>query len=129
MTSVLSCEPTVGSAFVPYHPEVGKRAKESIEKATVAYLNSTAGITAMLGISSNKKIVYPNWSIDDWYQMPLSRLEQAGTAGQIRTLVAAYNRLRKQGFEEMRGMLEVPNPPATGPGGSQGAADTLGGNE
>ena len=105
VTSVLSCEPTVGSAFVPYHPEVGKRAKESIEKATVAYLNSTVGITGMLGVTSNKIIVYPNWSVDDWYQMPFPDWGQL-TAGQIRSLVAAYNRLRKQGFEEMRGMLK-----------------------
>ena len=104
VTSVLSCEPTIGSAFVPYHPEFGKRAKESIEKATVAYLNSTAGITAMLGISSNKKIVYPNWSIDDWYQMPFPDWGQL-TAGQIRSLVAVYNRLCDRKFEEMRGML------------------------
>lgn len=87
--------PTVGSAFVPYLPAAGQHNQAEINKAVVAYLNSTMGIIAMLGVTSNRKIVYPNWSVDDHYQIPMpywTRLE----ADQVTELAATYDQLCNQ---------------------------------
>lgn len=104
VTAVLTDEPTVGSAFVPYHPVTRKHELVAVEKSTVAYLNSTAGITAMLGVTSNKKIVYPNWSISDWYQLPCPDWDKL-TAQQVRALAAAYEELCNRELQELRYML------------------------
>ena len=104
VTSVLSTPKTVGSAFVPYHPHAKKHAQDDVEKATVAYLNSTAGITAMLGITSNKKIVYPNWSVDDWYNISFPDWDKL-SAWQVKTLADAYDELCGKELKELRSML------------------------
>ena len=105
VTAVLSDQPTVsGSAFFPYRPVSGKHAIADLEKATVAYLNSTVGITAMLGVTSNKKIIYPNWSIDDWHLLPMPDWGKL-SARAIKALVAAYDKLCGREFQELRYML------------------------
>ena len=104
VTAVLADQPTVGSAFVPYHPATEKRDTAAVEKAVVAYLNSTVGITAMLGVTSNKKIVYPNWSLSDWYQLPCPDWDRL-PARQVRALATAYDKLCQQELQELRYML------------------------
>ena len=105
VTAVLSDQPTVsGSAFFPYRPVSGKHAIADLEKATVAYLNSTVGITAMLGVTSNKKIIYPNWSIDDWHLLPVPDWGKL-SARAVKALVAAYDDLCHQELQELRNML------------------------
>ena len=106
VTAVLSDQPTVsGSAFFPYQPISGKYAPPDVEKAIVAYLNSTVGITAMLGVTSNKKIIYPNWSIDDWSQLPCPHWDKLSDQA-VKALAAAYDELCRQEFQELRNMLK-----------------------
>ena len=104
VAAVLTDQPTVGSAFVPYHPATEKRDPAAVAKAVVAYLNSTAGITAMLGVTSNKKIIYPNWSLSDWYQLPGPDWDKLPPR-QVRALAAAYDKLCGREFQELRYML------------------------
>ena len=104
VTSVLTDQPTVGSAFVPYHPVAGKHALADVEKAAIAYLNSTAGITAMLGVTSNKIIDYPNWSVDDRYMIPFPDWGKLSVRA-VKALVAAYDRLCGEELQELRNML------------------------
>ena len=104
VTSVYCATPTVGSAFVPYRPAAGPHDQDLVNKAVVAYLNSSMGIVAMLGVTSNKKIVYPNWSVDDHYQIPMpywSRLSGAAVSG----LAAAYDGLCAAELGELRTLL------------------------
>ena len=104
VTAVRTDEPTVGSAFVPYHPAAGNLGLADVEKSAVSYLNSTVGITAMLGVTSNKKIIYPNWSIDDRYLIPFPNWSRF-TPPRINVLVSAFDELCHQEFQELRYML------------------------
>ena len=104
VTCVLSADDAVGSAFVPYFPNPGNHAADEVEKAAVVYLNSTAGITAMLAITSNKKIVYPNWSVDDWNNIPFPDWGRL-TPYQIGTLANAYDDRCSKELKELRYML------------------------
>jgi 16S rRNA G966 N2-methylase RsmD len=104
ITSVLSEAATIGSAFVPYHTQAGNHDLAAVEKAAVAYLNSSAGITVMLGITSNKIIVYPNWSVDDWYLVPFPDWSKL-TARQVEGLAETYDELCGRELEELRRML------------------------
>ena len=105
ITTVLSEPATVGNAFAPYHPSPGPHDLSDVEKATVAYLNSTAGIIAMLGVTTNRKIVYPNWSVDDWYQVPFPDWGKL-TSEQVEALAAAYDELCHSELQELRAMLK-----------------------
>ena len=104
VTAVRTDEPTVGSAFVPYHPATKKHAPAAVEKSVVAYLNSTVGITAMLGVTSNKKIVYPNWSLSNWNQLPYPDWDKL-PAQPVRKLAEAYDKLCQRELQELRYML------------------------
>ena len=90
---------------MPYHPGSGDHAQVKVEQATVAYLNSTAGIIAMLGVTTNRKIVYPNWSVDDWYQVPFPDWGKLATE-QVEALSAAYDELCHSELQELRAMLK-----------------------
>ena len=104
VTAVYCESATVGSLFVPYRPAAGPHDQTAVDKAAVAYLNSTMGIVAMLGVTSNKIIVRPNWSVDDHYQIPMpywSRLSGAAVSG----LAAAYDGLCAAELGELRTLL------------------------
>ena len=104
VTSVLTETAMLGVAFEPYHPAAGPHDQDLVNKAVVAYLNSSVGIVAMLGVTSNKKMVYPNWSVDDHYQIPMpywSRLSGAAVSG----LAAAYDGLCAAELGELRTLL------------------------
>ena len=105
VVAVLTDQPTVGAAFVPYHTVPGKHALADVEKAAVAYLNSTVGITAMLGVTSNKIINYPNWSVDDRYLIPFPDWGKLSVRA-VKALVAAYDGLCGQEFQQLRNMLK-----------------------
>ena len=66
VTAVLCDQPIMSVAFVPYHPQACNHIPDAVEKATVAYLNSTAGFVAMLGVVTNRLIVYPQWTKANW---------------------------------------------------------------
>ena len=96
--------PAVGSAFVPYRPVAGDHSQERVDKACVAYLNSSMGITALLGVTSNKKIVYPNWSVSDRYLIPFPSWDKL-SAEQVEALAGAYDELGDAPMLPLREML------------------------
>ena len=104
VTAVFSEEAIMGNAFVPYHPEPGRHDSVSIQKALVAYLNSTVGITALLGVTSNKIINYPNWSVNNRYLIPFPDWGKLSVRS-VKALVAAYDGLCGQEFQQLRYML------------------------
>ena len=104
VTAVLSEMATLGSAFMPEHPQYGNHARSDVDRATVAYLNSTVGIIAMLGVTSNRKIIYPNWSISDWQQVSFPDWSKL-TPEQVMALAAAYDKLCDSELQELRAML------------------------
>ena len=103
VTAVYCANPTVGSAFVPYRPAAGQHDETAVDKAVVAYLNSSVGIVAMLGVTSNKKIVYPNWSVDDHRQIPMPYWERL-PGGAVNALAAAYDGLCQSELGELRAL-------------------------
>ena len=104
-TALYADRPAVGSAFVPYHPIAGdEHDQERVNKACVAYLNSSIGITALLGVTSNKKIVYPNWSVRDHYLIPFPSWERL-TAEQVERLASAYDDLAETPMLPLREMM------------------------
>ena len=94
----------VGSGFAPYHPLAGDHDQERVNKACVAYLNISMGITALLGVTSNRKIVYPNWSVRDRYRIPFPYWEEL-SAAQIERLAGAYDELGDAPMLPLREML------------------------
>ena len=104
VTAVFSEQAILGIALAPYHPEPGRHNRVAVQKALVAYLNSALGITALLGVTSNKKIVYPNWSVDDRYLIPFPDWGKLPPR-QIRALAAAYDKLCQRELQELRSML------------------------
>ena len=103
VAAVYCPDPTVGTAFVPYHPAAGQHDQTAVDKAVVAYLNSSVGIVAMLGVTSNKKIVYPNWSVDDHRQIPMPYWDRLPGAAVV-ALAAAYDALCQQELSELRAL-------------------------
>ena len=103
-TTLYADRPTVGSAFVPYHPIAGDHDQERVNKACVAYLNSSVGITALLGVTSNKIIVYPNWSAKDHYSIPFPAWGKL-SAEQVEALAGAYDELGDAPMLPLREML------------------------
>ena len=98
------CEnPTVGSLFVPYRPAAGQHDQTAVDKAVVAYLNSSVGIVAMLGVTSNKIITRPNWSVDDHRQIPMPYWDRLPGAAVV-ALAAAYDDLCQQELSELRAL-------------------------
>ena len=96
--------PAVGSAFVPYHPITGDHDQERVNKACVAYLNSSVGITALLAVTSNKVMVYPNWSVRDHNRIPFPFWERL-SAEQVERLASAYDDLADTPMLPLREML------------------------
>ena len=110
---------TVGSAFVPYIPNRGVAKDEGFEvktpylheqslvdKACVAFLNSSIGLTALLGVTSNRKIVYPNWSMDDLREIPFPRWSSL-TGEQVEGMATSgYERLADRPFKPLREMID-----------------------
>ena len=104
VTTVLCDQSTMSFAFVPYHPQAGNHIPDDVEKATVVYLNSPAGIIAMLAVVTNRKIIYPQWTIANWEKVHFpdwSRL----TAAQVKAMAAAYDELCGSELQEFRAML------------------------
>ena len=104
-TSLYADRPTVGSAFVPYRPIADGHDQERVNKACVAYLNSSVGIIALLGVTSNRVIVYPNWSVRNHYRIPFPFWERL-TAAQIERLAGAYDELGDAPMLPLREMLQ-----------------------
>lgn len=97
---------TVGSAFVPYTPNRGEHEQPLVDRACVAFLNSSIGLVALLGVTSNKKIVYPNWSLDDLLEIPFPRWSEL-THSQVEWMAqAGYEKLADRPFEQLREMMD-----------------------
>ena len=94
---------TVGSAFMPYTPKRGEHEQSLVDKACVAFLNSSIGLVALLGVTSNKKIVYPNWSLDDLRQIPFPQWSEL-TESQVSEMARAYETLADHPFKPLREM-------------------------
>ena len=105
ITTLYADKPTVGSAFVPYRPIAGNHNQERVNKACVAYLNSSVGIAVMLGVTSNKIIVYPNWSVEDHYRIPFPSWGKL-SAVQVEALAGAYDELADAPMLPLREMLQ-----------------------
>ena len=105
ITTLYADRATVGSAFVPYRPIAGGHNQERVNKACVAYLNSSVGIVALLGVTSNRKIVYPNWSVEDHYRIPFPSWGKL-SAAQVEALAGAYDELADAPMLPLREMLE-----------------------
>ncbi len=103
-TTLYADRPAVGSSFVPYRPIAGDHDQERVNKACVAYMNSSVGIVALLGVTSNKKMVYPNWSVRDHYRIPFPFWERL-SAAQIERLAGAYDELANAAMLPLREML------------------------
>ena len=104
-TALYAGKPAVGSAFVPYRPIAGGHDQERVDKACVAYLNSSVGIVALLGVTSNKKIVYPNWSVRDHYNIPFPYWERL-SAERVEEMAGAYDALWDAPMLPLREMLQ-----------------------
>lgn len=104
VTTVLCDQPTMSVAFVPYHPKAGNHSLDQVEKATVAYLNSTAGFIAMLGVVTNRLIVYPQWTKANWEKVHFPDWGKL-TASQVGAMAAAYDELCGSEMQEFRSML------------------------
>ena len=105
VTTVYSDKPTVGSGFVPYHPIAGKNHnQERVNKACVAYLNSSVGVAALLAVTSNKMIVYPNWSLSNLRELTFPFWEKLDAA-QVEALAGAYDELADTPMLPLREML------------------------
>ena len=83
---------------------MGKHKQERVNKACVAYLNSSVGIVALLGVTSNRKIVYPNWSVEDHYRIPFPYWDKL-SAAQVERLAGAYDELGAAPMLPLREML------------------------
>ena len=104
VTAVLCDQPIMSFAFVPYHPQAGNHKPEDVEKATVIYLNSTAGIIAMLAVVTNRKIIYPQWTKSNWEKVHFPDWSKL-TVAQVRAMAAAYDELCVSELQEFRLML------------------------
>ena len=98
-------KPTLGSAFVPYTPESGGYEQSLVDKACVAYLNSSIGRVALLGVTSNNILCYPKWSVDDTRQIPFPKWASL-TESQISEMSAAYESLADRPFKPLREMMD-----------------------
>ena len=99
-------EATVGSAFVPYTPKRGEHEQSLVDKACVAFLNSSIGLVALLGVTSNKKIIYPNWSQDDLRQIPFPQWSEL-TESQVEWMaLQGYEALADHPFKPLREMRD-----------------------
>ena len=103
-TAVYSDKRAVGSAFVPYRPIAGDHSQERVNKACVAYLNSSVGVAAMLAVTSNKMILYPNWSLSNMRRLTFPFWERL-SAAQIERLASAYDELAHAPMLPLREML------------------------
>lgn len=104
VTTVLCDQPTMSFAFVPYHPQSGDHVLDAVEKATVLYLNSTLGIVAMLGVVTNRKIIYPQWTIANWEKVHFPDWSKL-TVAQVEAMATAYEELCGSELQEFRAML------------------------
>ena len=93
----------VGSAFAPYTPNRGEHEQPLVDKACVAFLNSSIGLIALLGVTSNRKIVYPNWSMDDLREIPFPRWA-ALSETQVSQMAQVYESLADRPFKPLREM-------------------------
>ena len=82
--AVFSDEAVLGSAFVPVSP-FGVN-KEELCKAWCVWLNSTFGIIALLN-TRQKKLTYPNFSLDGLRSLPVPHSSYCGIAA----LAEAYD--------------------------------------
>ena len=96
-------KPTLGSAFVPYTPEAGRYEQGLVDKACVAYLNSSIGRVALLGVTSNNILCYPKWSVDDTRQIPFPQWAKLSES-QVSQMAQAYESLADRPFKPLREM-------------------------
>ena len=96
---------TVGSAFVPYTPKRGEHEQSLVDKACVAFLNSSIGRVALLGVTSNKILCYPNWSMDDLREIPFPQWSEL-TESQVSEMARAYESLAARPFKPLREMRD-----------------------
>ena len=82
--AIFSDDAILGSAFVPISP-LGEN-KEELCKAWCVWLNSTFGIIALLN-TRQKKLTYPNFSLDGLRSLPVPHSSYCGIAA----LAEAYD--------------------------------------
>ncbi len=88
-------EPAVGSLWVPARFTIEQeREKIEMEKAMCAYLNSSLGWTALIGVASPKNLARPALSLDAFRRIPVPTLLPAAR----KKLAAAFDSLANSTF-------------------------------
>ena len=78
--SVILNSHALGSAWVPCNPMIDGIDSIQLEKAVSVYMNSTAGLLALLGGRSNKTLTYPQFSMYNLHKLTVpnfARLDRA----------------------------------------------------
>jgi hypothetical protein len=84
--------PALGSSWTPCNVIQEGTDKEDLEKSISVYLNSSAGILAMLGSRSNRVPSYPRYSLDDLRSIPIPDFKAFGPTT-IQRLAETYDKL------------------------------------
>ena len=104
-TSVLLSRPAVSSAWYPFRITVKLTPKQKTvgEKIFCLYLNSSAGILALMGIRDFRILGFPRFSTDSIGMLPMPDLHKL-TPAQMTALTAAFDRYAKEMFLPLREM-------------------------
>ena len=84
--------PALGSSWTPCNLIETGLDREALEKSIAVYLNSSAGILAMLGSRSNRVPSYPRYSLDDLRSISIPDFKTLG-ATTVQRLAEAYDKL------------------------------------
>ena len=99
-------EPAVGSLWVPARfTSTRDSERVEMEKAICAYLNSSLGWTALIGVASPKNLARPALSLDAFRRVPVPALQPAAR----RKLAAAFDLLADSTFNLLHAARTDPN--------------------
>ena len=83
--------PALGSSWTPCNLTQESTDRENLEKSISVYLNSSAGILAMLGSRSNRVPSYPRYSLDDLRSISIPDFKTLGSTT-VKRLAETYDK-------------------------------------